>query len=77
VIPEEIVATSLTRRRIKQGAQVGKNSLWESIARGLIGKTLWRVPLNATIKTSPMTFAVGGQQFIALAVGSNIVCFGL
>jgi PQQ-dependent dehydrogenase (methanol/ethanol family) len=41
------------------------------------GKTLWRVPLNATIKTSPMTFAVGGQQFIALAVGSNIVCFGL
>ena len=22
-------------------------------------------------------FSVGGQQFIALAVGSNIVCFGL
>jgi PQQ-dependent dehydrogenase (methanol/ethanol family) len=41
------------------------------------GKMLWRVPLNATIKTSPMTFAVGGQQFIALAVGSTIVCFGL
>jgi outer membrane protein assembly factor BamB len=41
------------------------------------GKTLWRVPLNATIKTSPMTFASGGQQLIALAVGSNIVCFGL
>jgi PQQ-dependent dehydrogenase (methanol/ethanol family) len=41
------------------------------------GKTLWRVPLNATIKTAPMTFAVGGQQFIALAVGSTIVCFGL
>src|SRR5947207_1461036 len=41
------------------------------------GKTLWRLPLNATIKTSPMTFASGGQQFIALAVGSNIMCFGL
>jgi PQQ-dependent dehydrogenase (methanol/ethanol family) len=41
------------------------------------GKTLWRMPLNATIKTSPMTFTVGGQQFIALAVGSNIVCFGI
>jgi PQQ-dependent dehydrogenase (methanol/ethanol family) len=41
------------------------------------GKTLWRVPLNATIKTSPMTFSMGGQQFIALAVGSTIVCFGL
>jgi glucose dehydrogenase len=22
------------------------------------GKTLWRLPLNATIKTSPMTYAV-------------------
>ena len=41
------------------------------------GKTLWRVPLNATIKTSPMTFASGGQQFVVLAVGSNILCFGL
>jgi PQQ-dependent dehydrogenase (methanol/ethanol family) len=41
------------------------------------GNTLWRVPLNASIKTSPMTFAIGGRQFIALAVGSNIVCFGL
>ncbi len=41
------------------------------------GKTLWRVPLNATIKTSPMTYAVDGEQFVALAVGSNIMCFGL
>ena len=41
------------------------------------GKTLWRVPLNAIIKTSPMTFAVGGQQYIALAVGSTIMTFGL
>ena len=41
------------------------------------GKTLWHMPLNATIKTSPMTFAVDGNQFVALAVGSNIMCFGL
>lgn len=41
------------------------------------GRTLWRFPLNATIKTSPMTFAMDGEQFIALAVGSNIVYFGL
>ena len=41
------------------------------------GRILWRVPLNATIKTSPMTFAVGGEQFVVLAVGSNIMCFGL
>ncbi len=41
------------------------------------GKTLWRVPLNATMKTSPMTFTVEGKQFVALAVGSNVMCFGL
>lgn len=41
------------------------------------GKTLWHLPLNATMKTSPMTYAVGGEQFVALAVGSNIMCFGL
>ena len=41
------------------------------------GKTLWRMPLNATIKTSPMTFIAGGEQYVALAVGSNILCFGL
>jgi glucose dehydrogenase len=41
------------------------------------GKTLWHFPLNAIIKTSPMTFAVDGEQFVALAAGSNIVCFGL
>ena len=33
--------------------------------------------LNATIKTSPMTFAVDGQQYIAIAVGSNVMAFGL
>jgi PQQ-dependent dehydrogenase (methanol/ethanol family) len=41
------------------------------------GKTLWRIPLNATIKTSPMTFAAAGQQYVALAVGSNVMVFGL
>jgi PQQ-dependent dehydrogenase (methanol/ethanol family) len=41
------------------------------------GKTLWHFPLNATFKTSPMTFSVDGQQYIAIAVGSTIMCFGL
>jgi len=35
-------------------------------------KPLWHLPLNATIKTSPMTYTVDGEQFVALAVGSNI-----
>jgi PQQ-dependent dehydrogenase (methanol/ethanol family) len=41
------------------------------------GKTLWRLPLNATIKTSPMTYAVDGKQYVSLAVGSSILTFGL
>ena len=41
------------------------------------GRRLWRLPLNATIKTSPMTYAVDGEQFVTLAVGSNIMTFGL
>ena len=41
------------------------------------GKTLWKIPLNATIKTSPMTYTVSGKQFITLAVGSNVMTFAL
>jgi PQQ-dependent dehydrogenase (methanol/ethanol family) len=41
------------------------------------GKTLWHLPMNATIKTSPMTYSVDGEQFVALAAGSNIMCFGV
>jgi hypothetical protein len=53
------------------GERVKPNRLIQEARR------LWRVPLNAIIKTSPMTFAVGGQQYIALAVGSTIVALGL
>jgi glucose dehydrogenase len=41
------------------------------------GKTLWHFPTNGENKASPMTYRVGGKQFVALAVGSNIMCFGL
>jgi PQQ-dependent dehydrogenase (methanol/ethanol family) len=41
------------------------------------GKTLWRFPTNGETKTSPMTYTVNGKQFVALAVGPNILCFGL
>jgi PQQ-dependent dehydrogenase (methanol/ethanol family) len=41
------------------------------------GKTLWHFPTNGESKASPMTYTVGGKQFVALAVGSNIMCFGL
>jgi len=42
-----------------------------------IGKTLWHFPTNGESKASPMTYMANGKQFVALAVGPNILCFGL
>ncbi len=41
------------------------------------GKTLWHFPTDGENKASPMTYMVDGKQVIALAVGPNILCFGL
>jgi PQQ-dependent dehydrogenase (methanol/ethanol family) len=41
------------------------------------GETLWHFPTNVRMKASPMTFSVGGTQYVAVAAGPNILCFGL
>jgi PQQ-dependent dehydrogenase (methanol/ethanol family) len=41
------------------------------------GKTLWHFPTNVYMKASPMTYMVDGKQFVAVAAGPNILCFGL
>jgi PQQ-dependent dehydrogenase (methanol/ethanol family) len=41
------------------------------------GKTLWHFDTNVGMKASPMTFAVDGKQFVAVAAGSAFLCFGL
>jgi glucose dehydrogenase len=41
------------------------------------GKTLWQFPTNVRMKGSPMTFSWGGNQYVAVAAGPNILCFGL
>ncbi len=41
------------------------------------GKTLWEFPTNVRMKASPITFTVSGKQYIAVAAGPNILCFGL
>ncbi len=41
------------------------------------GKTLWQFPTNVRMKASPMTFTFQGRQYIAVAAGPNILCFGL
>ena len=40
------------------------------------GKTLWQFPTNVFMKASPITFTVDGNQYIAVAAGPNILCFG-
>ncbi len=40
------------------------------------GKTLWHFPTNVRMKASPMTFMAGGEQYVAVAAGPNILCFG-
>ena len=41
------------------------------------GKPLWQIPTNVRMKASPMSFTVDGKQFVAIAAGPNILCFGL
>ena len=41
------------------------------------GKELWRFATNVRMKASPMTFTAAGKQYVAVAAGPNILCFGL
>jgi PQQ-dependent dehydrogenase (methanol/ethanol family) len=41
------------------------------------GRRLWHFPTNEDVKASPMTYTVRGKQFVALAAGPNVLCFGL
>jgi alcohol dehydrogenase (cytochrome c) len=41
------------------------------------GKTLWHFITSGENKASPMTYTVGGKQFVAIAIGPNIVSFAL
>jgi alcohol dehydrogenase (cytochrome c) len=43
----------------------------------LSGAPLWHFNTNQKWKASPMTYAAGGRQFVAVAGGSNIMAFGL
>ncbi len=41
------------------------------------GQKLWQFSMGTPIFASPMTYAVGGKQYVAIASGSNIFSFGL
>lgn len=41
------------------------------------GRPLWHFALSARWHASPMTYAIDGQQYVAIAANSNIVAFSL
>ncbi len=41
------------------------------------GQPLWHFHTSELWKASPMTYLAGGEQFVAIAAGSNILAFGL
>jgi alcohol dehydrogenase (cytochrome c) len=41
------------------------------------GKPLWHFPANETFRASPMSYMVGGKQFISIAAPSGYLTFGL
>jgi alcohol dehydrogenase (cytochrome c) len=41
------------------------------------GKRLWQFNTNQSFRAGPMTYAVDGNQYIAVAAGSNILAFSL
>jgi PQQ-dependent dehydrogenase (methanol/ethanol family) len=41
------------------------------------GKTLWSFPTNDSWRAAPMTYAIGGKQYVAVAAGTNIIAFAL
>jgi glucose dehydrogenase len=41
------------------------------------GKVLWHLTTSGENKASPMTYTAGGRQYVAVAIGANIISFGL
>ena len=41
------------------------------------GKPLWHFPANETFRASPMTYMVGGKQYVSIAIGAGFLTFGL
>jgi PQQ-dependent dehydrogenase (methanol/ethanol family) len=63
----------------------GEDSGAFAAADAKTGQDVWHVQTNASTalgdghswRASPMTFMAGGKQYVAIAAGPNILCFGL
>jgi len=41
------------------------------------GRALWHFNTGQVMRASPMTYAVGGTQYVAIASGTNVIAFGI
>ena len=41
------------------------------------GQSLWKFSMGQTVHASPMSYAVDGKQYVAIAAGSDVFSFGL
>lgn len=41
------------------------------------GEELWHITVGARVHAAPITYAVGGEQFVAIAAGNVVFAFGL
>ena len=41
------------------------------------GKHLWHFQTGATMNASPISYAVGGRQFVAISAGNTVYTFAL
>ena len=47
------------------------------ILNGKNGKPLWHFSVGQSIHASPMSYAIKGKQFFAIAAGSDVFSFAL
>jgi alcohol dehydrogenase (cytochrome c) len=41
------------------------------------GALLWRMPVGASVASGPMSYALGGRQYVAVAAGNSLFTFAL
>lgn len=55
----------------------GESSGGFAAADARTGKVVWHFETNRAIKASPMTYAIDGRQYVAIASGANVLSFAL
>jgi alcohol dehydrogenase (cytochrome c) len=56
---------------------IGEDSQMFTALDAKTGAPLWHFPANDTFRGSPMTYMVGGKQFVTIAAGAQFLTFGL